>query len=153
MGWDQGEGKAKEAEGELRKPGWGGWRHSRSSPTPRGLGSLMCLVHQVQHLLLLPLRQRMFPVCRLVLCSFNTDSQTVLCFISLVFFKFAVLVFFPLYSCFHTFVGIAVLEKLDSLSSNEEMLQGCNPVPPLGRQAELRRGAARCRGCTPLIAL
>lgn len=72
-GW---EGKAEETEAELRKAGrylGGRWRDSRSRPTSGGLGSLTCLVRQVQHLLLLPFRQSVSPVCKLVLRSFNTD--------------------------------------------------------------------------------
>lgn len=41
---------------------------------------------------------------------------------------------------------IALLEKLDPLSSSEEMLQGANPVSPLQRQAELRQGAGTVPG-------
>ncbi|XP_010179215.1 PREDICTED: mastermind-like domain-containing protein 1 [Mesitornis unicolor] len=51
--------------------------------------------------------------------------------------------FCPLYCCFHTCVVVAPLEKLDSLSSGEEMLLETHPVSPLQRQAELQGSIKR----------
>lgn len=59
----------------------GGWMHSRSRATLVKLGSLMYLVHRSSFSYCF---HSVFLVCKL-LCSFNTDLQTLLFFISLVF--------------------------------------------------------------------
>jgi len=84
MGWDRREGKAEEAEGERREPGrYLGEDGGTAGPDPPQEGWDPSRAWSVRSSISSS-TQAVFPLCRLVLCSFSTDLLTVAFFISVV---------------------------------------------------------------------
>lgn len=136
MDWGQSQGRAEETEGVLRKLG----RYLKDDEGTAGPGSPQeawdpSCAWSTRSSISYCLHSNSVSVFKLGLCSFNASLQAVQLFsVSVVFLKLMSLGF-HLYSCFHTFVVIAVMEKLDFFSSSENMLQTSNPVLPLQRQS------------------
>lgn len=94
------------------------------------------------------------PVCTLLLCSFNTDLQTLLCFTSAAFLKFETLVDFFL-PCTLAFIPLLWLPCWSNRIPSAAVTR-CSGELTRCRLSRGRRSCgerAQCRGCAPSRAL